>query len=983
MTRATRHLCLRSLIAPALLAVTAGTGAAQGTVTGQVRATNTQRPVAGAAVVIPGTNLGAVTNTDGRYLLRNVPAGVHRLRVEFIGYQVLEQTATVPAEGTVVVDFELQESAVPLDQIVVTGTAGQARKREVGNSLSSIAASEIELAPVRSMQDVINARATGVTVMANSGQPGSGGAIRLRGNNSIAMGNEPLVYVDGVRLFSRVAPAPGSARQGTLPINDINPEDIERIEIVKGAAATTLYGTEASGGVIQIFTKRGTAGAPVWSAEVSAGYNDLGQVGPEGDPTGLFLKKCRGPELVSSDGIRWEDPTCPPSGTWLRKGMVQRYSVSVRGGSQALTYYLSGSYNDEQGVIEGNFSRDGGFRGNFSFRPSNTLELAVNSAYTRRRIRWLPDGNLANGFTLNVMRGRNNNFKNAELCDDASVVCLANGEILEQELLNNNDHFVSGLTVRWEPNERWSHRFTVGYDYNVADNLTHLPFAFSRQPLGQILTQAWNHTTLSLDYVGSFRHELLGAASTFSWGGQLFEDRNRQTNVQGQNFSGPGNPTVTSGALRDVTFDQRLRVVNAGFFAQQVMGWNDRLFVTAGVRVDGNSAFGESFGLQLYPKISASYVLSDLAFWPSEWWETLKLRAAIGEAGKAPGAFDASRTWEPVAGDEGQPGFTPDQIGNPDLGPERTREIEVGFESSAFQGRLGAEFTFYHQRTIDALVQVRYPPSQGFANRQLENIGELENKGIELQLDGGVIVTPTVDWRVRLSLSTNETKAIDLGGEAVSIGLESWAKEGRPVPAIYGVKILNPNEYADPVVTPTDTFIGPIYPTRTIAVGTTLTLFNRVTLDILGEHQGGHYLQNWTGYQNANRFVWYPCYEAQQALRAAQDGDASKLAKVTALERARCAIERTQQDPDFFIEKADFFKLRTVTLSYRLPSQWTGGRTATLTLAGRNLFKITDYTGIDPEVSDLGDSGLNGLARREYYQLPPMRTFLASLRFNF
>src|SRR5690606_24046265 len=339
---------------------------------------------------------------------------------------------------------------------------------------------------------------------------------------------------------------------------------------------------------------------------------------------------------------------------------------------------------------------------------------------------------------------------------------------------------------------------TVGYDYNVADNLTHLPFAFSRQPLGQILTQAWNHTTLSLDYVGSFRHELLGAASTFSWGGQLFEDRNRQTNVQGQNFSGPGSPTVTSGALRDVTFDQRLRVVNAGFFAQQVMGWNDRLFVTAGVRVDGNSAFGESFGLQLYPKISASYVLSDLAFWPSEWWETLKLRAAIGEAGKAPGAFDASRTWEPVAGDEGQPGFTPDQIGNPDLGPERTREIEAGFESSAFQGRLGAEFTFYHQRTIDALVQVRYPPSQGFANRQLENIGELENKGIELQLDGGVIVTPTVDWRVRLSLSTNETKAIDLGGEAVSIGLESWAKEGRPVPAIYGVKILNPNEYADP-----------------------------------------------------------------------------------------------------------------------------------------------------------------------------------------
>jgi hypothetical protein len=167
-------------------------------------------------------------------------------------------------------------------------------------------------------------------------------------------------------------------------------------------------------------------------------------------------------------------------------------------------------------------------------------------------------------------------------------------------------------------------------------------------------------------------------------------------------------------------------------------------------------------------------------------------------------------------------------------------------------------------------------------------------------------------------------------------------------------------------------------------VGTSFTLFNDFVIDILGEFQGGHYLQNFTGFQNANRFVWRPCYEAQKALVAAAAGNTAALANFNALERARCAIDRTKQDSDFFIEKADFFKLRTTSLSYRVPPRFVpGARSAQLTLAARNLIKITDYTGIDPEVADLGDSGLNGLSRREYYNLPPTRSFLASVRVTF
>jgi TonB-dependent SusC/RagA subfamily outer membrane receptor len=275
-------------------------------------------------------------------------------------------------------------------------------------------------------------------VLSNSGQPGAGGTIRLRGNNSISQGNNPIIYVDGVRIYSGRTTTVPNARQTTYPLNDIAAEDIERVEIVKGAAATTLYGTEASGGVIQIFTKRGREGAPLWNVEMVAGRNDLETIGPEGDNTGLFVKKCRGPELVAlnvsttsssfGEDVVFEDPTCPASGSWLRNGLIQRYSASVRGGGGNLRYFLSGNFQEEEGAIQAGENKDGGFRGNFSFFPSPKLEITVNSAFTKRNLTWVPDGNLANGFLLNVGRGPNNNFKGGG-CSAAADVCLATARI--------------------------------------------------------------------------------------------------------------------------------------------------------------------------------------------------------------------------------------------------------------------------------------------------------------------------------------------------------------------------------------------------------------------------------------------------------------------------------------------------------------------------------------------------------------------------
>ncbi|MDP9349030.1 MAG: TonB-dependent receptor, partial [Gemmatimonadota bacterium] len=620
------------------------------------------------------------------------------------------------------------------------------------------------------------------------------------------------------------------------------------------------------------------------------------------------------------------------------------------------------------------------------FTPARGLDLSLSSAFQKRRTRWIPDGNNANGFLLNVSRGFNSNFKRTSTyggpdCSDASMTCIVNGDLLTSDNYTSNDHFTTGFTAAWIPGERLSNRVTLGYDYNAARNESINPFNFVRTPRGQILSGDYDRTLLSLDYVGSFRNGFgESLSSTFSWGGQLFDDRRRTLSIEAFDFAGPGLPTIESAARRSVLADSRQRVINAGIFLQEAEAWRDRLFLTAGLRVDGNSAFGQDFGLQRYPKLSAAYVLSDHDFWPTDWWETFKVRTAVGESGKAPGAFDAVQTWRPIAGDEGQPAVTPSQRGNPNLGPERTREFEAGFESSVLNGRLGLDVTYFNTVTSAALVPVTYPPSQGILAEQLENVGTIHNRGVEVSVNAGLVRTSAVEWSARLNYSGIDSEAGDLNGQEVSLGSRNFVIEGLPVPSFVGLKIRNPDKFEEPSVAK-DTLIGSSFPNRILGIGSNVILLNRLTLDVLGEFQSGGYLANWIGYQNATRGVWQPCQETQAKLRRAAAGDAGALNDVTALQRAKCAIDRIKQDADYWTQPSDFFKLRTVSLTYDLPERLVpGARSASFTLSGRNLFTSTDYDGLDPESSDRSDSAFG---RREYYQLPSLRTVQASLRVSF
>jgi outer membrane cobalamin receptor len=884
-----------------------------------------------------GTNRGGLTSANGRYLLLNVPVGAYTVRAEIIGFGAVEQQVSVTAGAAATADFALHIEAISMDELVVTGTAGASRRREIGNSVATVDIRKLsQVKAATNVTDLLQGQVTGLQQFTTEGAPGAGPKIRLRGNNSVTQGNTPLIYVDGVRLVNSLPNDRGS-QQLTSALNLLNPNDIDRIEVIRGAAATTLYGTEANSGVIQIFTKRGTAGPAVWSMGTQVGGTKL---------TDNNLGPIIGPH-ETWQGIK----------PWVNTAKQYKYDASVRGSAGGINYYLSGEYSYEGGVFSeqenGNDSKMTSFRTNVSFQPLPTLNIAANSSYSHRFTNWVQSGDNRYGAILNFLRTP----KNYVAGDDALI--------FDQKTTSLDDHFVGGITATYTPISSLTNRLTVGLDWRDASNDWVIPKDHVIRPDGWRTLTRWRRTTVTADYVGTWQKNIQEElTSQFSFGGQIFNDYMHNHFGETEKFAGPGlEQTLNSGALPDVGENYE-KSVNAGFFFQEMVGWKDVFFVTGGLRVDGNSSFGEDYGLQAYPKISASYLASEAVALPA-FIDVLKLRAAIGEAGRAPGVFDASRTWQAATGNGDKAGVTPNNLGNADLGPERTREIELGFEGSALNDRVSFDFPWYDATTRDALVEVQYPPSAGFADAQLSNVGEIQNKGFEVTLG----VTPYLSRGLTVDLtaqySHNKSQANDLAGEKLQIGSSSWrqwAREGYPVPAHFATKVMNPDQIADPVYE-SDQYYGPSYPVDNVGFTASINFLERFTLYGLAEGAYGHYHMAAVGRQGATRGLWPSC-------------DVANPGEMSALWRSQCEDKEWAS----WIIPADYFKLRTVSMTYQIPDGLIPGTTnSTFTLAGQNLWKWTDYQGLDPELS----RGDVSLAVREYYHIPQGTTLMASLRIAF
>jgi outer membrane receptor protein involved in Fe transport len=936
-----------------------------GQIAGRVTNAVSGAPIGQVQVYITEASIGTLTRADGRFLLLNVPVGTHDVVAEQIGLGSVTQQVTVGGGETVTVDFQLEAQALGLDEIVVTGTAGASRRREIGNTISQINVDDIANRPT-DVNDLLRSSAPGLEIGTTGGEFGQAPAIRLRGNSSLAMSNNPIVYIDGIRVRSEpnafVAGVDNRGIRGsvvqTSPLSGLNPADIERIEVIKGSAATTLYGTEASAGVIQIFTKSGSRGSPVWSLETQQGAVWSRKFGPSVDDTG--------PECLRTGVCDFEYMRLDP---YLKTGYNANYALSVRGGAESLQYFVSGLWSDEEGFLPNEYGDKRSIRGNFTFRPLGDVQIQWNTAYLSQWQQNVSQSN-AQGLTHNVYRGIANYF------GDDSYETIAAG-VLAFDIQMWVDRFTTGGTITYSPLANLTNRVTIGYDWVQQDARNLRPFGFPSRPRGALLNHHWQNTLLTFDYVGTYSFGITeNLRSSFSWGGQAIGDETHQVEAWGEDFPGAAEPTVNSAGFT-LGFEERQKVWNAGFFAQNIFDFNDKYFLTLGARVDGNSAFGEGFGLQFYPKASFSWVMSDEAFWP-EALGTMRVRAAYGQSGRAPGAFDAVRTWD-AAPFANQPAFVPRNLGNPDLGPEITTEIEGGFDASWFDGRMEAVVTYFTATTTDALFQVRQAASEGFGGSQLRNVGELKNSGFEVQLSGSPI--QRADWGLDLGLnvSTLKSEVISLGGAPeFTLGGNGWVIEGQPAPVIRARYVTNPDAVADPEVDP-DHIYGPNYPTLTLTPSLSVRAPGNVTLTAVGEYKGGSYVTvTNTSSGGVSRGAMMPiCWPYY----ANPGTDTALKADTPALWRARC--DATRVDSDYYTFPIDFFRLRTVAASipvdFLMPER-VSNATLTLSLNESYTWK-KDFPELDPEMSSNtgGEDTVQSIANR----VPMPISFRASLRIQF
>ena len=995
---------LRAALVVAAALAAAPAGAQQGEISGVVVEAQSQRPVPGAQVTVQGQTRSAVTDPEGRFRITGVTGTQVTLQVDRLGYGRATRSATVGQTGLRVA---LAEAVLSLDALVVTGTPGSTEVRRLGNAVHTInAADVVERAPVNDVQQLLNGRAPGVVVMPGSGAVGSGSRIRVRGAGSISLRNEPLIYVDGVRINNAVATGPANQGFGSSSvsrINDINPEDIESIEIIRGPAAATLYGTEASNGVIQIITKKGLAGRPQWSVSLKEGVNYLQ------NPEGRFWTNYGivGGQPVEIDIVELEAAEGRPI---FRTGRLQEYDVSLAGGTERARYFLAGGLEQSEGAERSNELRRYNTRLNVNVSASDALDIGLSAGYVDGLTRLSAEAGFGGRVWSTVL---------------ATPLNLANrrgfhsGTPQQYDSLYQFSDDVNRLTASVQANHRpfgWlAQRLAFGVDYTRAQGDVFFPridayatnpnvFAvFGEETLGRREVTSLNVRYRTVDYSATANFEPReGFTSSTSVGAQYYSNSTHSLFAQGAIFPSEGISSL-SATSKDREFSESLvPEKNLGLFVQQQLGWQHRLFLTFGLRADDHSSFGRDFDRVYYPKVNGSWVVSEEPFFAAvPVLSTLKLRAAYGEAGQAPPVFSPLREYASGTGPGDTPGLVPFSLGNPELGPERGREVELGFDAGLLNDRLGVEFTWYRKRTTDAILQAPIAPSSGYAGLRAVNVGELRNWGTELLARGRVLSRGNVSWDVTASLATNGSEVVELGlGDNVDF-IEAGGfirhQEGFPIGSFFEQRVVsaqfdaagNPidvmcdngdggtmpcagaNGVFDGRDDAPNVFLGRSMPRLEAALSSDLRLFGNLRMYGLVDFKRGHKKLDGNLRVRCN-FFGGRCREnffpaEFPAERIAQVRSSNNLV-------------------DFLIQDASFAKLREVSLTYTLPAalaQRARAGRASVSLAGRNLHTWTNYEGLEPEAMFLGGTRGGNYGAWEQTTLPQLTQWVLSLNLDF
>lgn len=1005
--------------------------AVQQNITGTVVDAETGEPLPGVNVVaeLPsgGSPVGTTTDLEGNYELE-VPDDVTTLTFSFVGYERQE----VAIDGRSEVNVELVEDIQMLEDIVVIGYGVQER-RDLTGSVSSIQPRDFNDGANTSVEQLIQGKVAGVQISQTSGEPGGGMSIQIRGVGSINAGTDPLYVIDGVPIdnsnnFSAGGEAQLSANENPRnPLNTLNTNDIESIEILKDASATAIYGSRAANGVVLITTKKGTAGgiqvdisSKVGTQVVSKKIDVLSTLEYIDVMNGLATD--RGENAVFSQeqiglvgaGTDWQDEI-------FRRDVTYDNNVSISGGSESITYYMSANQFSQNGIIKSSGIEGYSFRTNLNANLSNNIEAGFNLTASL-----VDNDNIPNGVNINEQGGP---IYTSLLYDPTSPIYNEDGSFYRSPDLTMNNplsvvegiitrnktkRFLGNGFLRYSPVEELLLNLNIGYDTQSDErdiyNSTLTIHGEANNGIANIATL--NRSNILVEFTGEFTKDINENNHVQLLAGATYQDFDFET-FSGQISNFPTDNIETFNlSLGDISSavlnSNRERNKLSSYLGRINYRLLNKYLLTASIRADGSSRFGENNRYGVFPSFALGWNLNQEDFIP-EFFNELKLRASWGVTGNQEiGNYNTQLSFisGPDAVFDGQRigSLVPSRIANPDLKWERTEQYNIGLDASIFQDRISTSIEYFIKQTNDMLIEEPLPLSSGFSSR-LTNLEDatIENKGFEFGINSINVSTTDFSWSTNLTFSVIRNKVKELGGitniligNLQNVGSYAIIREGDPIASYYGHKITGIFQEGDDIANSAQPNAKPGYPIIQDTNGD-----GRVGDDdkvILGDpHPDFVFGLN-------NRFS-YKQFQFEFFIDSKLGQELLNMNMIETLyphnfRRNRWAepyLNRwTPGNPgnewpsgtfpseygggkvnSLTVLDASFVRLKTVTLRYTIPQNWI--RNASISLTGTNLLTISEYDGFNPEANSFG----RGIGRVDFNTYPLAKTILLGVNLGF
>ncbi|MEM6318692.1 MAG: TonB-dependent receptor [Bacteroidota bacterium] len=1015
------------------------------TVTGVVTDDASGEALIGANVLVKGTTQGTITDIDGSYSLE-IDMEDAVLIFSYTGYQTQE----IPLGNQTTLDVQLGEGSV-LDEVVVVGYGTQ-KKGDLTSAIANISSEEIEVAPITSVEQAMQGRSAGVQITSSTGQPGAALNVRIRGATSITASSDPLYVIDGVPMVSENNSALFTGGYNFNSISDINPDDIESIQILKDASATAIYGARGANGVVLINTKRGVAGKGTVELDVYTGIQGPTRVIDMMDSR-QFINMMN--EAAANDGLAPDYFSNPDFGNFIGDpddpelqntdwydeilrddAPMTNYSLSARGGNQKVSYFTSVGYLDQEGYQKGtNFDRFSG-RVNVDAQVSEKFKVGVSSFVARSDSKSTIGDNSLYGVMINSLAA-----------DPTMPVFQEDGSYSDPfsyyswwafenpraatDLYQRNTittRFLGSVYGEYEliPNLKLRSSWSADFQY-LKDRLFYPSNTFQAIRSGNTgeglfataETLTWlneNILTYTANLGGDHNLDLLA-------GFTMQESQREISEINGQNFATnilgslelASDITEAAAELSDWGLLSYLGRVNYNF--------KNKYYITSSVRVDGSSRFGQDNRYGVFPSVAVSWRASAEPFLQDlSWLYDLKIRASYGLSGNQEGIdnFASRSLWSLNGQYGGVPAIRPDQLGNSQLGWESTTQLDIGFDAAFVDGRVNLVFDYFNKSTTDLLLESIVPATSGYSN-VFRNIGEVRNRGMEIGLNTVNINRNGFSWETSFNISTIDNEVIRLEQDNQISGLDGVQSHILTTGAPLGSFNLIQFEGVDPqtgnsiftdanndgVINTDDAMIPrdedgnikSVWPDFYGGLNNRIS-YKGFSLSVFLQFSKGNYLWNHGRYA-AEQVGWsfnfggflLPYGNNTQRVedeRWRQPGDVTDVPRAgvgnvfDAEGNVTDTYQNWQENSDQWLEDASYLRVKNVEFSYQIPQallQNVGLNNATLYFRGQNLATITNYLGVDPEVSSNGESVLQ--PGEDYGGLGQAKTYVFGVKLGF